>query len=135
MRIVTCDKCDEAVPLNNNAKLYDAALASLLPNYQTQSSTLWTNLTGDLDPTFQDGVIVKDDPNASVRNVLQNHFRGRHFHATDGCDGSPSRRRNIEDGRWGNGKAIDENAMNAVRKAYELMKGLKTSELADTSQL
>jgi len=119
-----CDKCGKDVPPNNNAKVYDAALQAT-SGYQAKEETLWTALCGNLEPAFQEGQIVAGDAMQSILNVLASHSNGRHFLSMDSCEGSPSRRRNVEEGTWGNGSAMDAVTREAAQRAFELMRGME----------
>ncbi len=125
MRTMTCDKCDKDVPPSNNAKVYDAALAAL-SNYESKSSTIATVFGGDTVPTFRNGEVVAGDARESIENVLSAHNRGRHFHVTDGCEGSPSRRKNVEEGRWANEEEMDSQIAANAKLAYELMQTISS---------
>ncbi len=118
METMRCDKCDRPVDPNNNTKVYDAALAALTSSYDPQVAVLIPACT---IPVFQCGEIVDGDPAASIHNVLSTHLTGRHFHADEGCVGSPSRRGNIEGRTWGNGNPLDAAMAEAAARAYRLM--------------
>jgi|ETN02SMinimDraft_4_1059925.scaffolds.fasta_scaffold56841_2 hypothetical protein len=138
-----CDKCDGDVEPQNNAKLYDAALSALVGNksirqpptvdiegnelkieiynigYQPVVDAVWAEL-----PQFRKEEIVHDDPVQSVQNVMKRVRRGRHLYATGECEGSPSRRRNIEEGVWGDGRPMGEFADLATR-AYQVIQEIE----------
>jgi hypothetical protein len=144
-----CDKCDGEVEPQNNALLYDAALAALVQNKSVPIATFDTHdaldrgkVTGKsilyqqgyvpmVDATFTDfpvfrqGEIVHGNPVQSVINAMRTKGRGRHLYGTDNCEGSPSRRRNIEEGVWGSGTPMGELAQLA-QQAYEVIQSIDT---------
>lgn len=140
-----CDKCDGEVESQNNALLYDAALSALIEDRPVLEHVhKHRNLvTGEVSETpvyrqgyhpqttflmefdvFQPGDIVHGDPVQSVRNVMDRHRRGRHLYKTRSCEGSPSRRKNIEEKTWGNGTPMGDLAEFA-QQAYDIIKSLE----------
>ena len=116
-----CDKCLEEVEPQDNALLYDAALESISKGRYRSKTDIWV----DIVPTFREGVIIPGNPIQSIKRALHNYARGRHLSASATCEGSPSRRRNIGEGIWGDGTPMGELA-ECAQQAYEIVKALET---------
>jgi hypothetical protein len=141
-----CDKCGKDVAPQNNALLYDAALSALIGEKPVLTDT-WESTdkaTGKITKhawfetgynpktifffdyqIFQDGEIVYDKPEQSVKNVMKNHFRARHLYPTDDCEGSPSRRQNIEQGTWCGGVSMGD-LSELPNEAYKIIQQLES---------
>ena len=120
---VICDKCDKPVPPSNNAKVFDAAYEA--------GGALPTELVFVLHfrRVFNNDEVVPGNPEQSIMNVLQSkrHLLSRHFHETDECEGSPSRRRTVEGLNQFKLPLVEE-LRSAAQRAYELMLSLQPGE-------
>lgn len=123
----TCDKCSQPVEPWNNTKVYDAAFEAGGGPYTLDDAT-FTDFV-----TFRDGEVVHGDPRQSIQNVLasEKHSSSRHFHTTDDCVGSPSRRTYVEKAKGEN--LLNETMAAASLAAYECMIGLKEELTAQNS--
>jgi hypothetical protein len=132
-----CDKCGGDVEPQNNALLYDAALVALAKDIPAPVSSTdgpaavqteyvpMTIFAFTQFPVFTEGQIIPGDAAQSIRNTMCTMGRGRHLYGTGDCEGSPSRRLNIEQGTWGNGRPMGELA-DAAQEAYKLIQSIET---------
>ena len=120
---VICDKCNKPVPPWNNTKIFDVAYeAGGAPSTELDLVLFYGRL-------FNNNEVVQGNPEQSIMNVLQSlkHYKGRHFHETDECDGSPSRRKTVEGVDQFNKPLVEELRV-AAQRAYELMLSLQPGE-------